>query len=141
VQAGKKDIAGMAAGNLDGVFAVIPKKGRETDEAHESRVVARRQVDGIVVYGDWPDGGWLGTRSSGAIRDNDDGSGDGVSGKRSARLRDTGVELAIVYDGERPTCDGRQHDGYDSAGRIFERKSGSQSRVYARGSITPRFTT
>ena len=77
----------------------------------------------------------LGKRGSLAGIQHDDGSGYGISGKRPAWNRDTGVELAIVYDGERPGGDGRQHDSADSAGWICERESGSQPGSNAGGRV------
>jgi hypothetical protein len=49
----------------------------------------------------------MGMGSAATGGQHDDGSGDGVSGERPAGDRDTGGELAIVYDGERSAGGGR----------------------------------
>ena len=108
------------------IFGMISgKKEERADEAHKSKVVKRRQMDGIVVGRGVPDG-----RVAGGGRragdEHNDRSRDRVPGERTARHRNTGGELAIVYDGERPTSDCRQYDGGDCAGRICERESGRE---------------
>jgi len=97
---------------------------RETNEAHETRVVVCRQID-CIVDGCVLDGRGTGKRGPGAGSQHDDGSGNRVSGERSAWHRDAGGELAIVHYSKRSTDRGGQYDGGDYARWIFERESGS----------------
>jgi hypothetical protein len=73
-----------------------------------------------------PDGdgdGVVGQRAGG---EHDDGSGDSVSGQRASRDRNTGGELAGVYDGERAGSGRGSNDVDDCAGWICERESGAE---------------
>ena len=93
------------------------------------------RLHGTVVDCGVPDGNGVGRGGPGTGDQHDDGSGDGVSGEWPAGYRDTGGELAIVYDGERPTGGGRQYDGDDCARWICERQSGPQPGGDAGGAV------
>lgn len=100
-----------------------PEERRETDEADESRMVARRKIEAMVVDCCVPDGNGAGGCILRSSIQHDDGSGDRVSGEWPAGFGGAGSELAFVHDGERPTGRGRENDGDDCAGWIREPQS------------------
>jgi len=93
--------------NTTGSLPWFQEERRETNEAHESRVVVRRQMDGTVVDRVVSDGHKSRNCGPRGGNQHDDGPGDGVSGERSAWHRNTGGELAIFYNGERTVSGGR----------------------------------
>src|ERR1035438_8201708 len=90
---------------------------------------------GTVVDCDGSDGHVAGECSPCAGGQHNNGSGDSVSGERSACHGNAGVELAIVHDGERPAGSSRQYDGDNSTGWICERESCSEPGGDAGGTV------
>ena len=94
--------AGAVESGMNESIAAGEREGRDRDEAHEGRVVARRrQMDGTgsaCRSGSVPVGSGnrlLGQRPG---CEHDDSSGNGVSGEWAGGHRNADVELAVVYD-------------------------------------------